>query len=117
MRLFVVAVIALGAAALGCSTIDPAPKLKAATSAVEAAKSAGAANFPASSEMLAKAEKHLATAQGLIKNGDNEEAVRQLTLASAAADDAKVKATDATNQAKIKELDAKIADLRTKLGK
>ena len=38
-------------------------------------------------------------------------------MASAAADDAKVKATDATNQAKIKELDAKIADLRTKLGK
>ncbi len=113
----IVAVIALGAAAVACSTVDPAPKLKAATSAIEAAKGAGAANFPASSELLAKAEKYLASAQGLIKNGDNAEAVQQLTLASGAADDAKVKATDATNQAKIKELDAKIADLRTKLGK
>ncbi len=53
----IIAVIALGAAAVGCSTIDPAPKLKAATTALDAAKAAGAANFPASSDLLAKAEK------------------------------------------------------------
>src|SRR5678816_1107582 len=68
----IVAVIALGAAAVGCSTVDPAPKLKAATSAIEAAKSAGAANFPAAAKPLADAEKYLATAQSLIKSGDNE---------------------------------------------
>ena len=113
----IVAVIALGAAAVGCSTIDPAPKLKAATSAIEAAKSAGAANFPSSSERLAQAEKYLATAQGLIKSGDNAAAVNQLSLATAAANDAKMSATEATNQAKVKELDAKIADLKAKLGK
>jgi hypothetical protein len=113
----IIAVIALGAAAVGCSTIDPAPKLKAATSAIDAAKAAGAANFPASSDLLAKAEKYLASAQSLIKSGDPAAAVNQLSLASAAADDAKIKATDATNQSKIKELDAKIADLRQKLGK
>lgn len=113
----IVVVIALGAAAVGCSTVDPAPKLKAATSAIEAAKAAGASNFPSASEPLAKAEKYLATAQGLIKSGDNAAAVDQLSLATAAASDAKVKATDATNQVKIKDLDAKIADLRTKLGK
>src|SRR5678816_2014233 len=60
----IVAVIVFGAAAVACSTVDPAPKLKAATSAIEAAKGAGAANFPASSELLAKAEKYLASAQG-----------------------------------------------------
>lgn len=113
----IVAVIALGAAAVGCSTIDPAPKLKAATSAIDAAKAAGAANFAGSSELLAKAEKYLGAAQDLIKKGDSAAAVNQLSLATAAANDAKITATDATNQAKIKEIDGKIADLRTKLGK
>jgi len=112
----IVAVIALGAAAVGCSTVDPTPKLKAATSAIEAAKAAGAANFPASSELIAKAEKYLASAQALIKGGSNQEAIRQLGLASAAADDAKMTATEATNVAKVKSLDAQIADLKTKLG-
>ena len=113
----IIAVIALGAAAVGCSTVDPAPKLKAATSAVEAAKAAGAANFAGSSDLLAQAEKYLATAQNLIKNGNPSAALQQLSLASAAADDAKVKATEQTNLAKIKDLDAQIADLKTKLGK
>ena len=31
----IVAVIALGAAVVACSTVDPSPKLKAATSAVQ----------------------------------------------------------------------------------
>ena len=113
----IVVVIALGAAAVGCSTVDPAPKLKAATSAIEAAKAAGASNFASSSDLLAQAEKYLATAQNLIKNGNPSAALQQLSLASAAADDAKVKATDGANQAKIKDLDAQIADLKTKLGK
>ena len=113
----IVAVIALGAAAVGCSTIDPAPKLKAATSAIDAAKAAGAANFAGSSELLAQAEKYLGAAQDLIKKGNPGAAVNQLSLATAAANDAKITATDATNQAKIKEIDGKIADLRTKLGK
>ena len=113
----IVAVIALGAAAVACSTVDPAPKLKAATSAIEAAKAAGAANFPAAAKPLADAEKYLATAQGLIKSGDNEAAVQQLNLASAAAGSAKMTATEQTNIAKAKELDAKIADLKAKLGK
>ena len=111
----IVAVIALGAA-VGCSTVDPTPKLKAATSAIDAAKAAGAANFPASSELIAKAEKYLASAQSMIKSGNNQDAIRQLNLASAAADDAKVTATEATNVAKVKSLDAQIADLKTKLG-
>jgi len=111
------AVIALGAAAVGCSTVDPSPKLKAATSAVEAARAAGAANFPTSSELLSQAEKYLASAQDLIKKGDNSAAIRQLSLASASADDAKIKATEQTHIAKSKEIDAQIADLKTKLGK
>jgi len=113
----IVAVIAFGAAAVACSTVDPAPKLKAATSAIDAAKKAGAANYPAAAKPLADAEKYLATAQGLIKSGDNEAAVQQLNLASAAASDAKMKATEQSNIAKAKELDAKIADLKAKLGK
>jgi hypothetical protein len=113
----IVALVALGAAVVGCSTVDPSPKLKAAQSALEAAKTAGAANFPSSSELLAQAEKYLATAQDMIKKGDNSAAIQQLSLASAAADDAKMKATEATNLAKVKDLDAKIADLKTKLGK
>jgi len=113
----IVVVIALGAAAVGCSTVDPAPKLKAATSAIEAANAAGASNFASSSDLLAQAEKYLATAQGLIKNGNPSAALQQLSLASAAADDAKVKATEQTNLAKAKELDAQIADLKAKLGK
>jgi hypothetical protein len=113
----ILVVIALGAAAVGCSTVDPAPKLKAATSAIEAAKAAGAANFAGSKDTLAQAEKYLATAQNLIKNGDASAAMRQLSLASAAADDAKTKATEQTNLAKAKELDAQIADLKAKLGK
>ena len=113
----IVAVIALGAAAVGCSTVDPAPKLKAATSAIDAAKAAGAANFAGSSALLAQAEKYLASAQNLIKGGNPSAALQQLSLASAAADDAKVKATEQTNLAKIKDLDAQIADLKTKLGK
>jgi hypothetical protein len=113
----IVAVIALGAAAVGCSTVDPSPKLKAATSAIAAAKAAGAANYPVASEKLAAAEKYLASAQALIKNGDNAAAINQLSLASAAADDAKLHATEASNLAKVKELDAQIADLKTKLGK
>ncbi len=68
----IVAVIALGAAAVGCSTVDPTPKLKAATSAIDAAKAAGAANFPASSDLIAKAEKYLASAQSMIKDGNNQ---------------------------------------------
>jgi hypothetical protein len=113
----IVALIALGAAAVGCSTVDPSPKLKAATSAIEAAKAAGAANFPASSDKLEQAQKYLATAQSLIKGGNPSAALQQLTLASAAADDAKMKATEQTNIAKVKELDAQIADLKAKLGK
>ena len=113
----IVAVIALGAAAVGCSTVDPSPKLKAATSAIEAARSAGAANFPTSSDLLAQAEKYLANAQGMIKKGDNSDAISQLTLASSAADDARMKATEQTHIAKSKEIDAQIADLKTKLGK
>ncbi|HUM13372.1 MAG TPA: hypothetical protein VLT82_20660 [Myxococcaceae bacterium] len=113
----IVAVIALGAAAVGCSTIDPSPKLKAATSAIDAAKAAGAANVPGASERLAQAEKYLATAQDLIKKGDPAAAVNQLSLASAAADAAKMTATEATNIAKAKELDVQIADLKAKLGK
>ena len=113
----IVAVIALGAAAVGCSTVDPTPKLKAAQSAIEAAKSAGAANFPASSDLIAKAEKYLASAQAMIKDGNTKDAMRQLGLASAAADDAKMTATEATNVAKVKTLDGQIADLKTKLGK
>ena len=111
----IIALIALGAAVVGCSTVDPTPKLKAATSAIDAAKAAGAANF--APDLLAQAEKYLSTAQNLIKNGNPSAALQQLSLASAAADDAKVKATDGANQAKIKDLDAKIADLKTKLGK
>ena len=111
----IIAVIALGAAAVGCSTVDPSPKLKATTSAIEAAKSAGAANY--APDLLAQAEKYLATANDLIKKGDTAAAVQQLSLASAAADDAKTKATEQTNLAKVKDLDVKIADLKTKLGK
>jgi hypothetical protein len=113
----IVALIALGAAVVGCSTVDPSPKLKAATSAIDAAKAAGAANFPGSSDLLAQAEKYLANAQGLIKGGDPKAALQQLSLASAAADDAKMKATEAGSIAKSKELDAQIADLKAKLGK
>jgi hypothetical protein len=113
----ILVVIALGAAAVGCSTVDPAPKLKAATSAIDAAKAAGAANFAGSSDLLAQAEKYLASAQNLIKGGNPSAAVQQLSLASAAADNAKVKANEQTNLAKIKDLDAQIADLKTKLGK
>jgi len=113
----IVAVIALGAAAVGCSTVDPAPKLKAATAAIDAAKAAGAANFAGSSDLLAQAEKYLGAAQNLIKQGNPAAALQQLSLASAAADDAKMKATEQTNVAKAKELDAQIADLKAKLGK
>ena len=111
----IIALIALGAAVVGCSTVDPTPKLNAATSAIDAAKAAGAANY--APDLLAQAEKYLSTAQNLIKNGNPSAALQQLSLASAAADDAKVKATDGANQAKIKDLDAQIADLKTKLGK
>ena len=113
----IVAVIALGAAAVGCSTIDPSPKLKAATSAIEAAKAAGAESYPASKDLLAKAEKYFANAHNLISKGDPKAAVEQLNLASAAADDAKVTATDAANVAKIQTLSQQIADLKMKLGK
>ena len=113
----IVAVLALGVAAVGCSTVDPAPKLKAATAAIDAAKAAGASNFAGSSDLLAQAEKYLASAQNLIKQGDPSAALGQLSLASAAADDAKMKATEQTNVAKAKELDAQIADLKAKLGK
>ena len=113
----IVALVALGAAVVGCSTVDPSPKLKAAQSALDAAKAAGAANFPVSSDLMAQAEKYLASAQSLIKGGNPAAALQQLSLASAAADDAKVKATEATNVAKVKDLDAQIADLKTKLGK
>ena len=113
----IVAVIALGVAAVACSTVDPAPKLKAATAAIDAAKAAGASNFAGSSDLLAQAEKYLATANDLIKKGDPAAAIQQLSLASAAADDAKMKATEQTNLAKVKDLDAKIADLKAKLGK
>ena len=113
----IVAVIALGAAAVGCSTIDPSPKLKAATSAIDAAKAAGAESYPAAKDLLGKAEKYLASAQGLIKSGDPKAAIEQLNLASAAADNAKVTATDAANQAKVQTLSQQIADLKMKLGK
>jgi hypothetical protein len=113
----IVVVIALGVAAVGCSTVDPSPKLKAATSAIEAAKAAGAANVPQASERLAQAEKYLAGAQSLIKDGNPQAALQQLSLASAAADDAKMTATQANNVSKIKDLDSQIADLKTKLGK
>jgi len=113
----IVVVIALGAAAVGCSTIDPSPKLKAATSAIEAAKAAGAESYPAAKDLLGKAEGYLTSAQSLIKSGDNKEALQKLALASAAADDAKVTATDAGNQAKAQTLSQQIADLKMKLAK
>ena len=112
----IVAVIALGAAAVGCSTVDPTPKLKAATSAIDAAKAAGATNFASSGELIAQAEKYLGSAQSLIKGGNVNDAMRQLGLASSAAADAKVTATEATNLAQVKTLDGQIADLKTKLG-
>ena len=111
----IISLIALGAAVVGCSTVDPSPKLKAATSAIDAAKAAGAATY--APDLIAQAEKYLASAQSLIKAGNPSAALQQLSLASAAADDAKMKATQGTNEAKSKELDAQIADLKTKLGK
>jgi len=117
MRFIVVAVIALGAAAVGCASVDPAPKLKAATSAIDAAKSLGAESFPASKELLDKAQTYLSSAQSLISKGDVDEALRQLGLAQASADDAKVTAKEASARAKIPPLDQQIADLRAKLGK
>ena len=113
----IVAVIALGAAAVGCSTIDPSPKLKAATTAIDAAKAAGAESYPVSKDLLAKAQKYFADAQGLISKDDPKAAIQQLNLAGAAADDAKVTATDAGNQAKVQTLSQQIADLKMKLGK
>ena len=112
----IVAVFALGAAAVACSTVDPTPKVKSATAAIDAAKAAGATSYPASNDLIAQAEKYLATAQGMIKDGNTNEALRQLGMAQAAADDAKVTATEAANVAKVKALDAQIADLKTKLG-
>ncbi len=113
----IVVMLAFGAAAVGCSTVDPAPKLKAATSAVEAARAAGAESYPAAKDLLAKAEGYLSKAQGLIKSGDTKEALQQLGLASAAADDAKITATEASNVAKSQALSQQIADLKQKLGK
>jgi len=112
----IVAVIALGAAAVGCSTVDPTPKLKSATSAIDAAKAAGATNFPSSSSLLSEAEKRLGIGQTMIKDGNAPDAVRNLSVAGAAGSNAKVTATEASNTAQVKALDAQIADLKTKLG-
>jgi hypothetical protein len=115
MRL--IAVIALGAAVAGCSTIDPSPKLKAANDAIAAAKAAGAESIPAANDLLAQATKYLGTAQTQIKNGDMSTAIRNLNNASAAAGAAKVTATEATQRARADQLSAQIADLKAKLGK
>lgn len=115
MRL--IAVIALGAAVVGCSTIDPTPKLKAAQSAIDAAKSAGAESIPAANDLLGQATKYLNLAQGQIKNGDVSSAIRNLNTAASAAGDAKVTAVEATSRAKADQLSAQIADLKAKLGK
>jgi hypothetical protein len=115
MRL--IAVIALGAAVAGCSSVDPNPKLKAATAAIDAAKAAGAEAVPAANDLLAQASKYLSMAQDQIKNGDNTTAVRNLGLAEAAASDAKVTAVEANQRARADQLAAQIADLKAKLGK
>jgi len=115
MRL--IAVIALGAAVSGCSTVDPSPKLKAANDAIAAAKAAGAESVPAANDLLTQANKYLGTAQNLIKNGDPTTAIRNLNLAAAAAGDAKVTATEANQRARADQLSAQIADLKAKLGK
>jgi len=115
MRL--IAVIALGAAVAGCSTVDPSPKLKAANDAIAAAKAAGAESVPAANDLLTQANKYLGTAQNLIKNGDPTTAIRNLNLAAAAASDAKVTATEANQRARADQLSAQIADLKAKLGK
>jgi len=115
MRLIVV--IAVGAAVAGCSTIDPSPKLKAANDAIAAAKAAGAESIPAANDLLTQANKYLTSAQGLIKDGDPTNAIRQLGLASSAAGDAKVTATEATQKARADQLAQQIADLKAKLGK
>ena len=115
MRL--IAVIALGAAVAGCSTVDPSPKLKAATAAIDAAKAAGAETVPAANDLLAQANKYLTMAQNQIKDGDNSDAIRNLNLAAAAASDAKVTAVEAIQRAKADQLAAQIADLKAKLGK
>jgi hypothetical protein len=117
MRLIAVAVIGLGAAAVGCSTVDTSGKLKAATSAIDAAKSAGAENVPAAKTLLDQASGYLSTGQSQIAKGNGEDALRSLSLASAAASDAKVTATEATSRAKVDSLQQQIADLRAKLGK
>ena len=88
MRL--IAVIAFGAAVAGCSTVDPTPKLKAATSAIDAAKAAGAESIPAANDHLVTANKYLTMAQAQIKD---------------------------TSRAKADDLAKQIADLRAKLGK
>lgn len=115
MRL--IAVIAFGAAVAGCSTVDPTPKLKAATSAIDAAKAAGAESIPAANDLLGTANKYLTMAQGQIKDGDVNSAIRNLNIAAAAAGDAKVTAVEAINRAKAEDLAKQIADLRAKLGK
>lgn len=117
MRLIAVAVIGLGAAAVGCSTVDTSGKLKAATSAIDAAKAAGAENVPAAKSLLDQASGYLSTGQSQIAKGDGQGALRSLSLASGAADDAKVTATEATSRAKVDSLQQQIADLRAKLGK
>jgi hypothetical protein len=117
MRLIAVAVIALGAAAVGCSTVDTSGKVKAAQSAIDAAKAAGAENVPAANTLLGQAQSYLSTAQSQIAKGNGQDALRNLSLASAAADDAKVTATEANSRAKIDSLNQQIADLRAKLGK
>lgn len=117
MRLIAVAVIGLGAAAVGCSTVDTSGKLKSAMSAIDAAKAAGAENVPAAKSLLDQASSYLSTGQSQIAKGDSEGAVRSLSLASAAASDAKVTATEATSRAKVESLQQQIADLKAKLGK
>ena len=117
MRLIAVAVLALSAAAVGCTTIDTSGKLKAAQSAIDAAKAAGAENVPSANTLLGQAQGYLSTAQSQISKGNPQDALRNLGLAQAAANDAKLTATEANSRAKVESLNQQIADLKAKLGK
>ena len=114
----IVAVIALGAAAVGCSTVDPSPKLKAATVRHRGREGRRRRELPRVEGPARQGrEVPRQRAEPDQEGRHSEGAIKQLNLASAAADDAKVTATDASNVAKIQTLSQQIADLKMKLGK
>ncbi len=101
----------IGALGIGCATTAPLDTERS-TSGIRAAEEVGAAAIPRAALHLQLAKEQLAQAQGLVKEGKNEEAASMLSRSEADAELAVVLSHGAAQKAEADQALERVRELR-----